>query len=83
MHKNNKKRITIQDGMCEMNGSNYKPCRERRDCCGLELLQVTAMTEMGCAGREHIVKPREKWITFKTGKVRNTKEDVGTLEPLE
>lgn len=69
--------------MCEMNGLNYKFCRERRDCCGLEFLQVIVMIEMGCVGREYIVKLREKWIIFKIGKVRNIKEDVGILESLE
>lgn len=40
---------------------------------------------MGCAGWEHTAEPIEAWTTFKTEKVRNTKEGryIGTLEPLE
>lgn len=43
--------------MCEMSGSDCKPYRVRRDCCGLELVGMTEMTEVGCAGREHIAEP--------------------------
>lgn len=43
--------------MREVSGSDFKPCRERRDCCGLELLGMTAVTEVGLVGREHLVEP--------------------------
>lgn len=43
------------------------------------------MTEMthGLAGRKQVGVPIEEWGTFKTGNVRNKKEDVGNPEPLE
>lgn len=43
--------------MCEVSGSDCKPLRGRRDFSELELLGMTEMTEVGCAGREHIVEP--------------------------
>ena len=69
------KRITVQDRMCKMSGSNYKPYGVGGDCCGLKLLKlgVTEMAEMSCAGRGHIVEPIENRRTLKTRKVRNEK----------
>lgn len=60
----------MQDSMCKMNVSNFI---ERRDCCELELLEMTEVTEMGIAGKEHMVEPLEEWRTFKKKKVGNKK----------